>query len=240
VQVAASAIEAGALADAVVVRAGSHEIHRRLLDAWRLIEGDKYLTETMHALELAIEHDRPYWELCCALAAYTDLCAPARYLEIGVRRGRSAVAVSAFNPEVDLYLFDMWHPNYADVANPGPDFVRRQLERVGHRGEVHFFSGRSQETVPAFFADENHRQAWPLITVDGDHRDAGALADLRNVGDHLAPGGMLTFDDIAHPGYPTLHRTWSEFVSALPDLEVRENSRDATGTGIAIRTAVGQ
>ena len=81
---------------------------------------------------------------------------------------------------------------------------RAQLQRVGHRGAVHIVSGRSQETIPAFFADQNHPQTLSLITVDGDYRDPGALADLNNVGPHLALGGMLAFDDIAYPGYTRL------------------------------------
>ena len=233
---ARSATRGTTLADSIVERAGSHEIHRRLLDIWGRIEGDKYLTETIQALELAIAHDEPYWDLGCVLAAYVEMCVPSEYLEIGVRRGRSAVAVAAAHPDVDLYLFDMWHPDYAGVPNPGPQFVRAQLARVGHRGALHFVSGRSQETVPAFFADPSHPQTFSLITVDGDHRDPGARTDLDNVGGHLAPGAMLAFDDIAHPAYPTLHQTWRAFLSNFSSLVVRENVSDATGTAIAVST----
>lgn len=222
------------LADAIVDRASCRKTHLRLLDIWQQIESDKYLAETVHALESVIECARPYWDLCCALAAYTELCSPERYLEIGVRQGRSAAVVAAIDPDVDIYLFDMWHANYAGVPNPGPKFVGAQLERVGHRGHVHFITGRSQETIPTFFADERHPQTFPLMTVDGDHRDAGARTDLENVGRHLAPGGMLAFDDIAHPEYPTLHRTWQSFVDTQPGLTVRENLRDATGAAIAV------
>jgi glycosyltransferase involved in cell wall biosynthesis/predicted O-methyltransferase YrrM len=223
------------IADAVVKRAGEGATHQRLLDIWGRIEADRYLNETMNVLRRAIERGEPYWDLCCALAAYAELYAPPTYLEIGVRQGRSAVVVAAIRPDVDLFLFDMWHPNYADVPNPGPEFVRAQLARVGHRGSVYFGSGRSQETIPAFFAEANGPQMFDLITVDGDHRDAGARADLDNVAPHLAPGGMLAFDDICHPTYPTLRRTWESFLSEHPELIERANVTDAGGTAIAVR-----
>jgi predicted O-methyltransferase YrrM len=222
------------LADAIVEVAGRRSTHQRLLEVWRNIHADKYLSETMKALRGAVENDRSYWDMCCALAAYTSLHSPTRYLEIGVRQGRSAVIVAAVNPDVDLYLFDTWHRDYAGVPNPGPDFVRQQLGRVNHRGHAYFVTGRSQETLPAFFANDESPQTFPLITVDGDHRDEGARADLANVIGHLSPGGMIAFDDIAHPDYPTLHRTWQEFVDAHPDLIVRTNTSDATGTAIAL------
>jgi predicted O-methyltransferase YrrM len=75
-----------------------------------------------------------------------------------------------------------------------------------------------------------------LITVDGDHRDAGARSDLDNVIGHLACGGMLVFDDIIHPGYPTLHATWRRFTARHPRLILRENLRDGNGTALALAT----
>ena len=225
------------IARAVVDRAVQHDTHQRLLDIWKLIEPDKYLLETMGALELAIAQRRSYWDLCCALAAYAELYTPATYLEIGVRRGRSAAVVAAVCPDVELHLFDMWYPNYANVPNPGPEFVRAQLHRVGHRGAVHVHSGRSQETVPNLFAGRERPNSLNLVTVDGDHRDAGALADLENVVSHIGPGGMMAFDDIAHPDFPTLHRTWQAFLCAHPGLSALENLTDATGTAIAIALA---
>jgi predicted O-methyltransferase YrrM len=221
--------------DSTVRLAAQVETRRRLMAIWSRIEADKYLRETMRELAETMEESSPYWDMCCALAAYAELVKPQRYLEIGVRQGRSAAIVAAVCPDVDLYLFDMWHPAYAGVPNPGPGFVQAQLQRVGHRGGVHFGTGRSQETIPRFFADASQPDLFPLITVDGDHRDAGARRDLDNVIDHLAPGGMLAFDDISHPTYPTLHDTWRRFIADHPGLLVRENARDGTGTALAFQ-----
>jgi predicted O-methyltransferase YrrM len=139
---------------------------------------------------------------------------PRNYLEIGVRRGFSAAMVAAAAPNVDLYAFDLWMHPYADVANPGPDFVARELETIGHRGGRFFFSGNSHETVPAFFrrrpsskmarirqwlgARQTLRpRAFDLILVDGDHTLVGAYDDLKNVMGQCRIGGVVVFDDIA-------------------------------------------
>ena len=223
------------LADSVVQLAQEPGTHHRLLSIWSKIEADKFLAETICQLERSIANEESFWDMCCALAAYTELARPSRYLEIGVRQGRSAVVVAAAHPDVDLYLFDMWHPDYAGVPNPGPDFVRAQLDRVGHRGRVYFGTGHSQVTIPEFLADRSTPDAFGLITVDGDHRDAGARTDLENVIDHLALSGMLAFDDITHPTYPTLYDTWRGFVDSHGELITRENRRDGTGTALAFR-----
>jgi len=230
----ATANSANDLAEAVVRTAQDHATHRHLLDVYRRIESDHFLEESCRTLETAIENMAPYWDVCSVLASYARLCQPRAYLEIGVRRGRSAAVVAATCPGIDLFLFDMWHPNYAGVPNPGPEFVQAQLDRVSHCGQVHFFSGRSQHTVPAMFSDPARPQSFSLITVDGDHRDAGARADLDNIVQHLAPGGMIAFDDIAHPEFPSLHAMWKSFLSDHAELVAIENTVDGTGTAIAV------
>jgi predicted O-methyltransferase YrrM len=222
--------------DALVRLAASSEIRRRVLEVFEEIEADSYLEDSKQSLRVGLSIQRPFWDMCTALAAYVESYRPEAYLEIGVRQGRSAAVVAAFKPDIDLYLFDMWHPDYAGVPNPGPEFVRSQLERVKHHGAVRFVNGRSQETIPEYFSNPAHPSSIPLITVDGDHRDAGARADLENVVEHLPIGGMLAFDDIVHPTYPTLCRTWQSFLAEHPELDHRENLVDGTGTAIAIRT----
>lgn len=221
--------------DALVRVASSSRVHHYLLDVFDRIEGDDYLEDDRRRLTAAIHGGAAYWDICCVLAAFALIHRPARYLEIGVRRGRSACVVAAFAPRVDLFLFDMWAENYAGVPNPGPGFVENQLRRVGHRGSIHFITGRSQETVPSFLAEPENPRTFDLITVDGDHRDDGARRDLGNVVDHLAPGGLFVFDDIAHQQFPTLRDVWWEFVDRHPELITRENTTDSTGTAIALR-----
>jgi len=221
--------------DKVVHRAASLDLRRRVVEVLKKIESDCYLEETIREHESAIASGASYWDMCCALAAFAELHSPQCYLEIGVRRGRSASIVAAFQPDVSLCLFDMWHPDYAGVPNPGPEFVRAQLRHVGHHGTVHFVDGRSQEMIPRYFQSPECPERFELMTVDGDHRDVGARADLDNVVERLAPGGLLVFDDISHPTYPTLAHTWRGFIVDHPELTAIENPRNATGTALALR-----
>ena len=70
-----------------------------------------------------------------------------------------------------------------------------------------------------------------MITVDGDHSEDGAYADLSNVIQRLAPGGILVFDDIAHPSHPYLIDCWRRATAKHPNLLTYEYVE--TGYGIA-------
>ena len=46
--------------------------------------------------------------------------------------------------EANLYGFDMWIEDYHDSPNPGPDFVKKELEKVGFQGKASFINGDSK------------------------------------------------------------------------------------------------
>lgn len=157
-----------------------------------------------------------YADICTVLFALSRAIEAEDYLEIGVRRGRSMSMVAAQRPEVNIVGFDMWLADYAGMDNPGPEFVAAELKRIGHRGTVQFVSGDSHQTVPAWF--EAHPDAWfDLITVDGDHTELGARADLLTVMQRLRVGGILVFDDIAHPSHKYLLDVWQRTVADRPE-----------------------
>lgn len=150
-------------------------------------------------------------DLRLAIAWLAEVSQADRYLEIGVRRGFSMSSFASVRPEATVYGFDMWVKNYTGIDNPGPDFVRDELAKVGFRGDATFTSGNSHVTVPIFFgkqkptlrdrlAGRTLRYAGPefdMILVDGDHSILGAYQDLTDVMPHIRVGGVLVFDDIA-------------------------------------------
>lgn len=155
------------------------------------------------------------FEIRSALRAIARAIQPRSYLEIGTRRGWSLAQVLVEAPQVDAYCFDWWMEGYGGVENPGPGFVREQMQRVAplHCGALHFLSGNSHDTLPVFFQDvmlgetelDEHEllrlgeaapRKFDLVTVDGDHTALGTWWDLVDVLPHIAVGGVLVFDDL--------------------------------------------
>lgn len=191
---------------------------------------DKFLSE-------GLTRYGPTWryaDISVVLAALSDLLRPRTYLEIGVRRGRSMCTVAKFAPTCDVYGFDMWFAGYAGLDNPGPDFVRDELARFGHKGKATFVSGDSHTTVPKFL-DETPDLTFELIAVDGDHSELGAAQDLADVLPRLAIGGAIVFDDISHPAHPELLGVWRELVADDPRYSPWSYTGAGHGVGCAIR-----
>ena len=123
-------------------------------------------------------------------------------------------SVASRTPGVKLYGFDMWLSGYGGSENPGSDFIKNELKKVGYTQTPILISGNSHETLPAFFGDSRASwwkrrsvrkvagdapSAFELMLVDGDHSLLGAYQDLMDTLPHLAVGGVLVFDDVA-PG----------------------------------------
>ncbi|MBM3514869.1 MAG: class I SAM-dependent methyltransferase, partial [Alphaproteobacteria bacterium] len=149
-----------------------------------------YLNDFYRAGEQRFGSSWRYADIVTVLLCLSDTLKPRTYLEIGVRRGRSAAAVASKSPYCAMFLFDKWVTNYAGMDNPGPTFVQDELKKIGYQGAASFIDGDSHKTLPAFFA-KNATAAFDLITVDGDHSEAGAAQDLRDVLPRLAVGGAV-------------------------------------------------
>ncbi|MCD0461877.1 class I SAM-dependent methyltransferase [Roseiconus lacunae] len=178
--------------------------------------------------------DWHYADLLTFLHASAKLLRPRRYLEIGVRRGRSLAVVSSVAPECAITGFDLWMENYAGMPNPGADFVSEELSNLGHRGSLQLISGNSHETVPQFFADHPGYQ-FDLINVDGDHSEDGAQADLETVLPRLAVGGVIVLDDITHPQHRYLEQVWDRVVGNNPDFSSAKYRELGYGVAVAVR-----
>jgi predicted O-methyltransferase YrrM len=173
-------------------------------------------------------------DITTVLASAAIFLRPVSYLEIGVRRGRSASVVAATNPQCAIYGFDLWVEGYAGKENPGPDFVREELQRVGHTGEVTLVSGDSRHTVPEFLAARPDL-FFELITVDGDHSVTGAAADLANTLPRLKVGGVLVFDDVRSA--PLLLDLWERIVKRDRRFVTWEFVDAGTGIAAAVRVS---
>ena len=175
-----------------------------------------------------------YADIVTVLLCLSETLEPSSYLEIGVRRGRSVAAVASLRPRCSLFLLDMWVADYAGMENPGADFVRNELIRVGHQGTVRFVNGDSHETLPALFA-QMPDATFDLITVDGDHETKGAIQDLCDVLPRLNAGGAVVFDDVCHPLHPELAEVWRDLVAADPRYSSFTYRDVGYGVGFAIR-----
>ena len=109
-----------------------------------------------------------YADIVTVLLAAVQMVQPHSYLEIGVRRGRSMAIVAASCPECEIVGFDLWTPSYAGMPNPGPEFVRAEVKKLGYIGRLELIAGNSHETLPQWIADNPHA-FFDLVTVDGDH-----------------------------------------------------------------------
>lgn len=176
-----------------------------------------------------------YADINTVLIGLTRRLKVERYLEIGVRRGRSMAMVAMHSPDCTIVGFDLWITDYAGMENPGPDYVRSELARLGYRGDLALVAGDSRQTIPEWFA--THRDSFfDLITVDGDHSTEGARNDLENVLPRLKIGGALVFDDISNQSHANLAGVWKEFLEHHSNLTGYSFTEVGFGVGFAIRS----
>ncbi len=219
--------------------ATSAELWQELLSFHHLLATDEYVEYLDKFYRECIQRFGANWhymDIINVLFDASKTLQPSIYLEICVRRGRGACTVVRGCPDVDILAFDMWIQNYGGMDNPGPDFVRSELAKHHHRGKVTFINGNSHETIPEYFR-QNPDAAFDMITVDGDHTEAGAFDDLCNVIPHLAEGGVLLFDDISHPAHSYLLNVWQKALAKFPFLSGYEFTEMGYGVAFAIRRA---
>lgn len=175
-----------------------------------------------------------YADINTALIGIAQVTPPEAYLEVGVRRGRSLAMIASRAPRCHILACDLFMDGYAGMPNPGPDFVRAELTRTGFSGRLDFLVGDSHRMLPDYF--RRHPDSFfDLVTVDGDHSEDGARADLVTVMPRVKVGGALVFDDVSHPQHPELLRVWEETVGSRSDFSTFTFGEVGFGVGVAVR-----
>jgi len=217
--------------------AASPETLRHGLELMERLELDSYTQYLSAYYRTGLDRFGEHWhyaDIITVLVAAAQCVRPQSYLEIGVRRGRSLAVVSSICPGCKIVGFDMWVPDYAGMPNPGPDFVRSELHKIGHLGELTLITGDSHQTVPKYFED-HPEMYFDVITVDGDHSEVGAAQDLLTVIPRLKVGGVVVFDDISSPVHPYLRDVWRRIMEADDRFLTWNYTELGYGVGLAIR-----
>lgn len=203
----------------------------------QILEEDQYILFLKKFITKGLETYGDFWhyaDICTVLLGLAQHLDIQDYLEIGVRRGRSMAMIAHARPTARIVGFDWWKEDYAGMKNPGAAFVHSEMTKLGHIGSRELISGDSHSTVPKYF--HSHPDAFfDCITVDGDHSEEGAMADLLTVIPRLRIGGILVFDDIAHPQHLYLRRVWNQVIAKRPNFSTYEFTEIGYGVAFAVK-----
>ena len=129
----------------------------------------------------------------------SELVAGDRIVEIGSFHGRSAIVLASAAPDgVGLVTIDPHGGNdrgpqelsgYEAEAEADHHTFLANLEAAGVRGRIRHLRRYSQDALADVDGDVE------LLYIDGAHRYAPALADVRAWGDRVAPGGVVLVHD---------------------------------------------
>jgi predicted O-methyltransferase YrrM len=149
-----------------------------------------------------------------AVAIARDASRPVRLLEIGSYVGASASFLAAGLGDADgeIVCIDTWSN---DAMSEGQRDTRAEFAANTRRAAPRIVPLRGWSHDPAVIAGARERGPVDLLFIDGDHSHEGALADWRNYGPLLRPGGIVVMHDIG----------WAEGVQRVVAEEIRPRSR---------------
>lgn len=214
---------------------GDAEHLRHVLDAWQHIELDEPLERRRDTLRSCIHSGDPFWNIHVALAFLAARWKPRSYLEIGVRSGGSLVVVLA-NADLDSVTgVDLWAGEYAEMPNTLA-FARQQIEgcmrATGKAPVLDLIQRSSHDALPELRA---RGATYDLITVDGDHSEEGAWADLVGVLPLLGDRGVIVFDDIIHVSHRFLLDVALRLRREHPELRLVLNTTQDNGCALFLK-----
>jgi hypothetical protein len=152
-----------------------------------------------------------YQPLHAALHAFTEICTPVSYLEVGVREGDSLQVVLLNGCPGTLYLCDNWGVAAGGTGRGSHAHIDVILAKVSLQAKPVYLDGDSHKLLSTI------KETFQLITVDGDHSEKGADQDLEDCWPLLEANGFLFFDDICHPAHTYLSDVAKKFVARHSD-----------------------
>ncbi len=139
--------------------------------------------------------------------------------EIGVYLGETSAILLRELEQLHLYMVDPWRAAVGDtyywLSNAGDATMNQQMFDAAmlQAARVTEFAAGRRTLVPCPSV-----QAAPLLAdmldfifVDGDHSYHGALEDIEAWWPRLAPRGLMTGHDYAHPEFPGVKKAVDEF-----------------------------
>ena len=102
-----------------------------------------------------------------------------------------------------MVVFDMLAFSYSETA------VAYLLELFPN--QVFVVRGNSRLTVPAF--SRKFGRICDLFSVDGDHKEKNAFADIKNSVTAVRPGGLILLDDMNHFSKQRTRRAFDTAIS---------------------------
>jgi len=210
----------------LIQKAQNKEIREAILEVYTKMQPSVHFSMDFYRRVL-LDMTNDFVSFRTLLGAYAQFTNPAYYLEVGTRRGHSACVVAKCSPKTKIFCFDIFTPDYGGERN---DQKLAESELAKFNCSATFFTEDSKKAIPTFF--QNNNLLIDAILIDGDHSAQGALADLKNVIEHISVGGLLILDDLNEG---TLHPTWLNFISTHPNFEHVENTKHEFGWGAALR-----
>ena len=214
---------------------GAAFYQQKVLEAWNYIELDEPLEGRRRKITQNIGEGKPFWNNHVALAFIAHTLQPQSYLEIGVRTGGSLVQVLNNSDVREVVALDLWSGNYAGLKNT-VDFAVKQIEnlqqKTGRQFNVEFVPGNSHVTLKTLI---NNNRKFDLITIDGDHTEAGAWEDIKDCIELLNESGVMVFDDIIHPEHGYLLDLANRLKNEHPDFTLLLNTQQDNGCAIFLK-----
>lgn len=152
------------------------------------------------------------------------------FLEIGVKDGGSFLATVKAAPQLSKVIAcDTWGGVHGGSNRGSHAHIDAALDELGYRGARIYLDGPSAEMVAEYALTD--ASAVDLAHVDGDHSEAGALADLRAVWS-LVRRVLVVHDVFMPPVWAAVAQFAGERKDEIGGLEI---GVDGTGTAVLWR-----